>query len=79
MPERLSVDTPIIQFFSKFIIIKKYFYSWRVIFKEIAEQLKEIDQSYGVGSSEKKKEEIKFDNFEDTEHERKRKQVKMEP
>lgn len=41
--------------------------------------MKEIDQSYGVGSSEKKKEDVKFDNFEDTEHERKRKQVKMEP
>jgi hypothetical protein len=46
------------------------------LFKEIAEQLKEIDESY---KPQQKKEEVKFDNFEDTEHERKRKQVKMEP
>lgn len=50
--------------------------SWRNLFKEISEQLKEIDESYKPAGG---KEEVKFDNFEDTEQERKRKQVKMEP
>lgn len=39
--------------------------------------MKEIDESYRPPSG--KKEDVKFDNFEDTEQERKRKQVKMEP
>jgi len=51
---------------------------WRTLFKEIAEQLKEIDESYKVKKEEEKKQE-KFDNFEDNEHDRKRKQVRMEP
>lgn len=37
--------------------------------------MKEIDESYKPGN----REELKFDNFEDTENERKRKQVRMEP
>ena len=47
------------------------------MFKEIAEQLKEIDQAYN--QQQIQQEDVKFDNFEDTEQERKRKQVKMEP
>ncbi len=47
------------------------------MFKEIAEQLKEIDESYKPGAQ--MKEDVKLDNFEDTEQERKRKQVRMEP
>ncbi len=47
------------------------------MFKEISEQLKEIDESYKKPTGEEAK--LSFDNFEDTEHERKRKQVKMEP
>ena len=47
------------------------------MFKEISEQLKEIDESYKKPTGEEAK--LSLDNFEDTEHERKRKQVKMEP
>lgn len=39
--------------------------------------MKEIDQAYNQQLIQQ--EDVKFDNFEDTEQERKRKQVKMEP
>ncbi len=52
---------------------------WRSLFKEIAEQLKEIDESYKPKAQEEEKKKEKLDNFEDNEYERKRKQVRMEP
>lgn len=52
---------------------------WRSLFKEIAEQLKEIDESYKPKAQEEEKKSEKLDNFEDNEYERKRKQVRMEP
>lgn len=78
MPEALLESTPTTLSFSKILFSIIIFFSWRVLFKEILEQLKEIDESYRP-AEERKKEDVKFDNFEDTENERKRKQVKMEP
>jgi hypothetical protein len=46
---------------------------WQVLFKEIADQLLEIEMGRNPI------EEIKFDNFQDTEQERKQKQVMTEP
>ena len=50
---------------------------WRKLFREIDEQLKEIDAAYMA--PKEGREEVKLDNFEDDEGERKRKTVKMEP
>ncbi len=49
---------------------------WRKIFRELDEQIKEIDVAYS-GLDEEVKEGI--NNFEDTDKEAREKQVKMEP
>ena len=62
------------QFFSK--IIKAYkFYSWKKLFTEMRDQLAEIDEALKPVN----KEGVAFDNFEDDDKQRKRKQAKLEP